>query len=471
MSLTGDRAFQVEMLYITVFSDGIHEKMSVLVEKDWFQWLVALIIILNIASIGLETDATCPDCKADTNLWLGVNSFFAAFYVVEFGLKFYCYSWRCLKGASQLLDFGLVLLAVVDTWILQFVFHSGSVRSLSMLRVLRVVRLSRVLRFMAKQTELRLLIQSFQDLYKYLMPFAVAMLVVIYWYSLVFSALYERGKDDSVYPKTNRWSGADMWGSLPRTMFTFFQVATGDRWAKEIVRPLLRVYPLYGFIFIPYLLLMFFALRAAIVARTSDSVIQSGSVAESRLKAEEKRTHALLGKLSSNFTKETDWLNYEDLSKYIREDANRKILASLSIPVSDLVELFYILDHSGTGKVARDAFFGSIFRISGPAMGRHVTSIEKKAHSLASKAVITMYRLSELESVISRVEDKLLTLAKQEGLKMGNLSKSVKYLITQEPLEDTVSFNASGSSLSLRSKRSKLIRRQRSMNTSFLIDD
>ena len=291
-------------------------------DRDWFQWSIALVIVLNIFAIGIETDSSCVHCgQSDENLWLGVNSIFATIYVTEFGLKFYHYGFSCLRGVAQLMDFLLVLVAIVDTWILQFVISSHSIRSLSMLRVLRVIRLSRVLKFMTRQTELRLLIQSFRDLYKFLLPLALTMAIIIYFAALVMSAVYRSEDDDVLYPKSGRWSGSEYWGSIPRSMYTFFQIATGDKWAKEIVRPLIRTRPLFLIIFIPYVLAMFFAFKATLIARACDSVIQSGSVAEGRLKAQEKRTHALLENLRNNFlsvkeTEDADSLTYQDLVKF-----------------------------------------------------------------------------------------------------------------------------------------------------------
>ena len=437
---------------------------------------------MNIIAIGIETDSTCVGCESGRNYWLVVNSIFVTFYVSEFGLKFYYYGLSCLKSASQILDFALVIVAIVDTWILQFVIRTSSVRSLSMLRVLRVARLSRVLRFMAKQTELRLLIQSFRDLHKFLIPFIITMLVAVYMSSLILLCFYERDKDDAVYPGHSRWSGSEYWGSVPRAMFTFFQVATGDRWARDIVRPLLSVYPLYLLLFIPFVCMMIFSLRSAVVARTSDSVIQSGSVAEDRLRSEEKRVQGLLTRLKSNFiimkgcANEPEWLTYEDLTKFIRMEENRRILSMLAIPVSDLVELFYILDFDGTGQIRMPMFFQSVLRISGPAMGRHVTSVEKKAQSLANYAAMATFRISKLDEKMRCVDRKLSKVATLYNFKNGRVVESdTNYLITS--VDSNVSGEhsslkgRSGSSLSLRSRRSRLLRNQRSFNTSFLTDN
>ena len=443
-------------------------------DRDWFQWLIATVIVLNIFTIGIETDASCVGCEeVDSHLWLGINSVFATVYVVEFGLKFYFYGWSCLKGPAQILDFLLVLIAIVDTWILQFAIQSHSIRSLSMLRVLRVVRLSRVLKFMTRQTELRLLIQSFRDLYKFLLPMLVAMGVVLYFTALIMGAVYQKGEDDRSYPKSSRWSGSEYWGSLPRTIFTLFQVSTGDRWAKEIVRPLLRSRPDFLWLFIPFVLIMYFAFRATLIARACDSVIQSGSVAEGRLKAQEKKMHALLEKLRRNFISLKQqspednisgegYINYAELAKFSRIEENRKLLSSLNVPVSDLGELFCILGGPVQGRIVLDTFFGSVLRLTGPAMGRHVTSIQMRTHSMANRSAVIISRIAKLENQLGIIDARLSEIAKFYSLKNGlKIAEDVNLITVELYVEDpgtSSGLRASTSSLSLRSRRGRILR-------------
>jgi len=439
-------------------------------DRDWFQWFIATVMVMNIFAIGIETDASCVGCSGpDARLWLGINSIFAAIYVTEFAIKFYYFGWNCLKGRAQILDSLLVLVAVVDTWILQFVIQSHSARNLSMLGVLRVVSLSRVLKFMMRQTELRLLIQSFRDLYKFLVPMIVGLTAVLYFTALIMGSTYQRGEDDKAYSKYSRWSGHELWGTLPRTMFTLFQVTTGDKWAKEIVRPLIRLHPNYLFLFVPFTLFMFFGFRAALIARACDSVIQSGSVAENRLKAQEKHMHTLIEKLRRNFItmKESEnlsgegYLNYAELTKFCRIEENRKVLAALNVPVSDLGELFCILGGPDQARIVLDSFFSSVLRLTGPAMGRHVTSIQMRTQWMASKAAHMVARIARLDDWLKTIDGRLADIAKLYGLKNGlKLTEDIN-LITVEIYSEagtSSGLRGSASSLSLRSKRGRILR-------------
>jgi hypothetical protein len=438
-------------------------------DRSWFQWFIAVVIVLNIIAIGVETDSSCTGCdKRTEKLWLGINSVFASIYVTEFALKFRDKGFACLRGIPQVLDFLLVLIAIVDTWILQFVIQSHSVRSLSMLRVLRVVRLSRVLKFMTRQTELRLLIQSFREMYKYMLPLLVAMLFIVYFSSLIMRCFYDQS-DELAYSRYGRWPGSEYWGSILRNMFTMFQMATGDNWST-VARPLVRSQPLYLFLFIPFLLCMFIAFRSYMIARACDSVIQSGSVAERRLKLAEQKTQALLNTLKQKFVdlklqpggnlSGDGYLNYNELLVFSRIESNRKILSSLNVPVSDLGELLCILGDDIKMKVDINFYFSCILRLTGPAMGRHVTSIQMKTQSMATKAATAIHRVANMQDKIRRIEIDLAEVAQRYGLKNGSTIDPDPFVITAEINESggSSALRGSTSSLSLRSRKGRSLR-------------
>ena len=398
---------------------------AAIVDKAWFQSFIAFVIVLNIFSIGLETDSACVDCgNENTTTWMIVNSMFATIYVVEFGLKFNHYGMRCLRTIPQILDAGFVLIAILDTWVLYFVMQNYSVRTLSMLLVLRVARLSRVLRFMTRQPELKLLLLSLMDIYKILIPMCTTLVFVVYFMALVIGSVYRRGYDDTAYPSYGRWSGSEYWGSLLGSMYTFFQLSTGDKWAQEIVRPLVRRYPLYVLIFVPYIGVMFFAFRAAMIGKICDHVIQSGNAAEGRIQTQEKRRKETIAKLKQIYSSlnKSPIMTYSDLSVFNQQESSRKLLTSLNIPVTDLIELFYILDIEDKESVSVDEFFASIIRLTGPAMGRHVTSIKMTSFSLVKRMTVATVRVAALDNAICEMEKQCCEVSKAYGLTSGATS-------------------------------------------------
>lgn len=393
------------------------------VDDEWFQFTMAFVLLLNMITIGMETEFACPSCPRDNfNASILVDSCFTGIYVIEFGLKFAHYRFRCLQSWFQVFDASLVLVAVIDTWVVYFVFGNLSLRTLSILRVVRVVRLSRIIKFMMKQSELNMFLHSILGLHTILLPMCLVLAVVVYLTALVMSIVYDPSRDGWVYPSYARWSGQEYWGSLHSSMFTLFQVTTGDNWAAGVARPLIRVYPLYALIFIPFMGVMFYAFRAALIAKICDDIIQSGPLAEGSLHREETRIREILDELRENFNalkndKTDSHMNFKQLENFCSIRANRKLLAHLNIPVSDLSELFYMLDCFRREAVDMEAFFASILRLTGPAMGRDVTSVHMRSHNILYRMSILSVRIAELENLIGdEIFPSLKKLAHQYGL-------------------------------------------------------
>ena len=377
-----------------------------IIDANWFNILLALVIAGNMVSIGVETDMSCVGCDDSGNgSWFIINSFFASVYVVEFSLKVYYCGWKTITSLSNLVDSMLVALAVINTWVLYFIFRSGSVRTLSMLRIVRVVRLSRMLKFMTHQTELRLLIQSFHDIHKVLFPMISFGSCVIYLSALIIRGLFDMDSLLTVYPSYSRWSGSDYWGSLPQAMLTMFQLATGDNWAAEIVRPIVNNNPWYAVFFLPYIVIMTFAFKFAIIAKLCDQIIESGSVAANRQKNLDMKTKQLIQSLRGDFR--SFQMTLESLEKFVSNQTPEKLveisdLLNLS-DTRELFDLFQIFDISNTNCVSTDEYFASLTRLSGHALGKHVTWIQIEANSLASRSVEILARIAKLEARLHHV--------------------------------------------------------------------
>lgn len=169
---------------------------------------------------------------------------------------------------------------------------------------------------------------------------------------------------------------------------------------------------------------MFFAFRAAMIAKICDHVIQSGNAAESRIQTQEKRTKDTIAKLQQIYISlnSSPMMTYSDLSVFNQQESSRKLLTILNIPVTDLIELFYIVDIDDKESVSVDEFFASIIRLTGPAMGRHVTSIRMASFSLVNKMTLATVRVATLDNATCEIEKQCCELAKAYGLASGATS-------------------------------------------------
>ena len=62
-------------------------------------------------------------------------------------------------------------------------------------------------------------------------------------------------------PKMNK-----QWGTVGRSMFTLFQITTGDNWSGDVVRPAIEYHPYMVIFFLLYLCITQFAFLNTVVA-------------------------------------------------------------------------------------------------------------------------------------------------------------------------------------------------------------
>ena len=94
-------------------------------------------------------------------------------------------------------------------------------------------------------------------------------------------------------------------------------------------------------------------------------------------------------------------------------------------------------------------------------MGRHVTSIQMRTQWMASKAAHMVARIARLDDWLKTIDGRLADIAKLYGLKNGlRLTEDIN-LITVEIYSEagtSSGLRGSASSLSLRSKRGRILR-------------
>ena len=64
----------------------------------------------------------------------------------------------------------------------------------------------------------------------------------------------------------------DWFGSIPKTMYTLFQVMTLDGWSMEIVRPVMEEYPYAWLYFIPFVIISAFIILNIVVGIVVNSI-------------------------------------------------------------------------------------------------------------------------------------------------------------------------------------------------------
>ncbi|SJM33318.1 ion transporter [Mesorhizobium delmotii] len=196
-----------------------------LIESRHFDLTIMVLILINAVTLGLETspDAIAvfgPLLTAIDRAILGVFVFELAIRVVVYRTNFFRDPWRIF----DLLVVGFALIPATG--------------SLSVLRALRILR---VLRLISIVPSLRRVVTGFITALPGMGSIMLLLGLVFYVFAVMATKLY-----GSSFPQ--------LFGGIPESLFTLFQVMTLEGWSDGVVRPVMEVYPTAWLFFIPFII-------------------------------------------------------------------------------------------------------------------------------------------------------------------------------------------------------------------------
>ncbi len=206
-------------------------RLATWVESAPVQRLIVAVILLNAATLGLETSPAAlatwgPFLKALDRLCLGV-------FILELAAKLAAYRWLFWRNGWNVFDFLVVGIALVP--------GAGPWAVLRSLRILRVLRLLTVV------PQLRKVVAAFLHAIPGLSGVILVMAVFFYTMAVLATNLF-----GAAFPE---W-----FGSLGASLYSLFQVMTLESWSMGIVRPVMEVYPMAWLFFIPFIIIASFTI-------------------------------------------------------------------------------------------------------------------------------------------------------------------------------------------------------------------
>ncbi|HVK24102.1 MAG TPA: ion transporter [Actinokineospora sp.] len=231
-----------------------------LVTHRRFQHFIIAMILLNAVTLGLETSSSI---MADYGSVLAfADRTMLAVFVIELALRLFAFRLRFFKDPWNVFDLVIIGIAVIPA--------TGPFSVLRALRVLRVLRL--VSMVPAMRRVVGGLLTSIPG-----MASVVALLgLVLYVAGVMATKLFGDLQPDN-------------FGDLGTTLFTLFQVMTGEAW-PDVARDLMVQAPMAWIFFVVYILVSSFAVLNLFIA-----VVVSGMEKEMTsdvLEAEEKNAAA-----------------------------------------------------------------------------------------------------------------------------------------------------------------------------------
>jgi voltage-gated sodium channel len=187
--------------------------------------VVMAVILINAATLGLETDARISARFGD---WLVLLDRAAlTVFCLEIAAKLYVRGLRFFRDPWNVFDFAVVAIALMPA--------TGPLTVLRALRILRVLRLITVVPSLKRVVGA--LLGALPG-----MGSIVLLLVLIFYVGAVMAT------------KLFGDSFPEWFGSVGASFYTLFQVMTLESWSMGIVRPVMEVYPLAWLYFVPFIL-------------------------------------------------------------------------------------------------------------------------------------------------------------------------------------------------------------------------
>jgi len=207
-----------------------------LVASPRFQRLVLAVILVNAVTLGLESVPAAMDRFGD--LLIVIDTIALSLFVVELGLRIYAHGWRFFTDPWSVFDFIVVAIAVAPAL--------GAFTAMRAFRVLRVLRLISAPR--ATRRVVGGLLAAIPG-----MSVVIALLgLMVYVGAVIATYLF-----DDIAP--------DYFGDLGSSLFTMFQVLTGEAW-PTVAAAVLSKAPLAWIFFVAYILVSSFAVLNLFIA-------------------------------------------------------------------------------------------------------------------------------------------------------------------------------------------------------------
>lgn len=207
---------------------SVREKVRLLVESRRFQYAIVAVIIVNAVTLGAETS---PGLAGWGGGLLGyLDTVALTIFVIELLLKFYAYRWRFFRDPWNVFDLVVVSIALVPA--------AGSFSVLRALRVLRILRLVSIVPSMRRVVATLLAA----------IPGAasiMALLVLVLYVSAVMAT------------KLFGEAAPGHFGDLGESLWTLFQVMTGEAW-PDVAAAVMAEHPTAWIFFLVFILVSTF---------------------------------------------------------------------------------------------------------------------------------------------------------------------------------------------------------------------
>jgi voltage-gated sodium channel len=215
----------------------VRSRLRAFIEASATRRAIVAVIIVNAIVIGLETSPTAMAAAGD--LLRALDTLALTVFVAEIGIKLIVYRAGFFREPWNLFDFAIVAVSLAP-----------ASEGMSVLRALRILR---ALRLISAVPRMRIVVQALLQAIPG-MGSVVALLCLVFYVTAVMAT--KLFGDDF-----------DAWfGTIGRSAYTLFQIMTLESWSMGIVRPVMDVHPYAWIFFVPFILIVTFAVLNLFIA-------------------------------------------------------------------------------------------------------------------------------------------------------------------------------------------------------------
>jgi voltage-gated sodium channel len=223
------------------------EQVAKFVENRYFQNFIIAVILFNAGTLALETT---PGMSAGNERALHTLDYIAlSIFVLELVAKLYAYRGRFFGDSWNIFDLFVIGIALVPA--------AGP------FAVLRALRVLRVLRLVSKIPSMRKVVSGLLAAIPGMASIAALLGLIVFVAAVMATKLF-----GGISP--------DDFGDLGTSLFTLFQVMTGEAW-RDIAKTIMVQAPMAWVFFVVYILVSSFAVLNLFIA-----VVVSGMEGELR---------------------------------------------------------------------------------------------------------------------------------------------------------------------------------------------
>lgn len=357
-----------------VFAEELQRRREHLASSTKLNSAIVVLLITNTIILGIEVDDQRAVAVEMNVGFVLTEIFFASVFILEWLVRLDQQRFEFFHDGWNVFDFSLVLMGFGDLMMTLFRPVAG-VQLAKAFRVFRGLRVARSVKGVAGLGGLWFMIQGLLDSFRAVAFVASIAAVALYIFAVSMTSVV--ATDPIVL---NFWPAATFYfGTIGQSMMTMLQVATLDRWAGLVARPLLELsLPAVVLLILGVVLLTFaiFNLLVAVMVKQITSLASDSKETSARMLINSERyiLHRLLIEFNRH-DQDNGYLSLREFKKMIRQADVQAKLTMLGLRVDEAEELFTVLDADQSGEVSAEELVDGIQQLKGPATGQDMVRL------------------------------------------------------------------------------------------------